>query len=249
MNTTKPILVMLSLLLVLGQATMFAQQKQDDDALNAIREKVSSINAEIKAVQAQLESLETTRVELVTEERGLAVISNQLKIDREELHRGGEAFRVEAMNQNVAGRKLAENPPDRSNAAAVAAWNAEATRLNAWGDRIDEQKKERLRKSDQIIQGQKYLSDATLANFAQKKTNNVAIEDAQVQRNKLVREVRSLMLDDSFLDDLRKRNLLSQEAVKEMRKRAWSMTELDSSLEIAHRLLQQVWDGAAPKKH
>ena len=158
-------------------------------------------------------------------------------------------MRADALDQNMASRRLADNPPDRRDAAAVAVYNTEATRLNVWGGRIDEQKKNILRRSDQLIQDDNDLSKATFANFTQKKKNSVAVEDAQVQRNKLVHEVRSLMLDDSFLADLRKRNLLSQEAVKEMRKRAWSMTELDSSLEIAHRLLQQVWDGAAPKKH
>jgi ankyrin repeat protein len=100
-------------------------------------------------------------------------------------------------------------------------------------------------RSDQLIRHQTDLSNATLDNFARKKKNNAALEDAQVKRNKLVHEVRSLMLDDRFLDDLRKRNLLSQEAVRSMRKSADGMTDMDGSLETAHRLLQEVWDGAA----
>jgi hypothetical protein len=246
MKTTKSILAILPLLVVLSQGT-FAQEKKDDDALKAIREKVSSLGSEIKSVQSQLENLETIRVKLVTEEHGLAATADQLKADRAKLHSDGNAFQTDARNQIAAGERHQANPPDPRNATAVAAYNSEAQRINAWGDRLDEQKKTIILRSDQLIQRDSDLSSATLDNFARKKKNNAAVEDAQAQRNQLVHEVRSLMLDDRFLDDLRKRNLLSQQAVIEMRKRAESMTELDGSLEIAHHLLQEVWDGAAGK--
>jgi hypothetical protein len=247
MNATKPLLATLSLLLVLDQATTFAQQKQDDNALKAIREKVSSIDSEIKDVQAQLENLETTRVKIVTEEHSLAATADQLRVDRAKLHHDGDALQADALNQNAAGARLEANPPDPRNPAAVAAYKAEAQRLNTWGDRIDEQKKKIMLAADQLIQRDNHLSNATLDNFAQKKKNDTAIEDAQVKRNKLVQKERSLMLDDYFLDDLRKRNLLSKKSVSEMRKKAESMTALDGPLEIAHHLLQEVWDGAAGK--
>ena len=114
-----------------------------------------------------------------------------------------------------------------------AAYDAEAERLDERTTQVKARAANLEIRRKLLQDRQSDLSHATEDCFTRKKANNAKLEDLKAQEQGLIERVKRLMFDDSFLNDLRLRKIISKQCAEQM-----------NTPEEASQCLQAVYDGA-----
>jgi DNA repair exonuclease SbcCD ATPase subunit len=208
---------------------------------NAMQKTTKDQLQKLNELRKELESVEIQRAGAEAEQASLAKENDRLTASADLLHHANLSFVADrtkhnldgdAQNRGMNGHNAKGCTYRAGHPEDCAAWVAEGERLVAWGVQVDARKANLEIRRKLLRDRQGDLSRATEDCFSRKKANNAKLEDLEAKESDLVDRVKRLMFDDSFLNDLRLRKIISNECAE-------MMTPEDAS-----QCLQAVWDGA-----
>lgn len=208
---------------------------------NAMQKTTKDQLQKLNELRKELESVEIQRAGAEAEQASLAKENDRLTASADLLHHATLSLKADATEQRLdaaaQNRAAEEHNANRctyreGHPEDCAAYTAAAERINTWKAQVDARAANLEIRRKLLLDRQGDLSRATEDSFSRKKANNAKLEDLEAKESDLVDRVKRLMLDDSFLNDLRLRKIISNECAE-------MMTPEDAS-----QCLQAVWDGA-----
>jgi hypothetical protein len=212
---------------IYGQSAHTTLTKDQLQILRDLKKDLEAVKIEKSGAEAEQATLAREGTEIATKSEIWHHAVAKLSSDEIE-HNLDAAAQNNAMNaHNAKGCTYRRGHPED-----CAAWTAEGDQIETWGKRVNTSIADLTARRGVLQERQDELIHATEDNFTKTKHNSAKLDDLKVQEISIVERVNRVVLDDSFLRDLRLRTIISKQCA-EMK-----------DVEDASYCLQSVWDGA-----
>jgi len=217
--------------LIASSAVARANDKPPEDLL----QKIAALKEDVVTVKHDLDTAFAEGAALRKQEKQLSGSIDHLKESFREWSDDKQKHDAEVRDETgqVARHNSNRCTYEEGHPEQCSAYQAEASRLNDWGKRLDSEEETLQRRQSDLVATREKLHREASEWDSKTKSNKAKIEEMLVKQKAAIAKANDFTIDDEFLRDLKLRALISKYCAN------------TSDLEAASQCLQRVWDGAS----